>query len=78
MVSGRGGEYAGMDEAVSLSVEAMPPADAVTSTSLCPDEEMSLPVDADPSLHVRFVEPVIGAHTADHPRKPCRIFGGRP
>ncbi|KAJ7708434.1 hypothetical protein B0H14DRAFT_3024452 [Mycena olivaceomarginata] len=51
----------------------------VTSASLCPDEETSLPIDADPSPRVRFVEPVVGAHTADHPRKPCRIFfGGRP
>ncbi|KAJ7738437.1 hypothetical protein B0H14DRAFT_2992195, partial [Mycena olivaceomarginata] len=39
----------------------------VTSASLCPDEETSLPIDADLSPRVRFVEPV-----------PCRIFGGRP
>jgi hypothetical protein len=61
-----------------VSVEAIPPADAVTSASLCPDEETSLPIDADLSPRVRFVEPVVGAHTADHPRKACRIFGGRP
>jgi hypothetical protein len=66
MVTGRGAEYAGVDEAVSLSVEATPPADAVTSASPCPDEETSLPVDADPSLRALFVEPVVGARTADH------------
>ncbi|KAJ7700596.1 hypothetical protein B0H14DRAFT_3033627 [Mycena olivaceomarginata] len=49
-----------------VSVEAIPPADAVTSASLCPDEETSLPIDADLSPRVRFVEPVVGATQGRH------------
>ncbi|KAJ7810652.1 hypothetical protein B0H14DRAFT_2862843, partial [Mycena olivaceomarginata] len=49
-----------------VSVEAIPPADAVTSASPCPDEETSLPIDADPSPRVRFVEPVVGATQGRH------------